>query len=119
MSAGMTVRLDRRAPRRASRPRGGPPILRVMSPWLLAVLGVVGLLVLTARRGGPSPTAPASPAERSAREAELRQALAAGRKIEAIKLYRCLYGVGLKEAKEAVERLQAGGSLEPYRSPSP
>ena len=34
-----------------------------------------------------------------------------GRKIEAIKLYRDLTGAGLKEAKDAVEALERGGSL--------
>ncbi|MCY3019047.1 MAG: ribosomal protein L7/L12 [Planctomycetota bacterium] len=37
----------------------------------------------------------------------IRAALADGRKIEAIKLYREFAGVGLKEAKDAVERLEA------------
>ena len=36
--------------------------------------------------------------------------LAEGRKIEAIKLYRDRTGVGLKEAKDAVERLQQLGT---------
>jgi ribosomal protein L7/L12 len=34
-----------------------------------------------------------------------------GRKIEAIKLYRDITGAGLKEAKDAVEALEKGGSL--------
>lgn len=41
----------------------------------------------------------------------------AGRKIEAIKLIREETGVGLKEAKEAVDRLAAG--MEPLLAPSP
>lgn len=36
---------------------------------------------------------------------ELERALAAGRKIEAIKIYRDATGVGLKEAKEFVDAL--------------
>ena len=32
-----------------------------------------------------------------------------GRKIQAIKWYRSLYGVGLKDAKEAVERMLKEG----------
>ena len=39
---------------------------------------------------------------------ELDAALRAGEKIAAIKRYRELYGVGLKEAKDAVEAMQAG-----------
>jgi hypothetical protein len=40
--------------------------------------------------------------------AEMAQLLRAGNKIAAIKLYRETYGVGLKDAKEAVERIQRG-----------
>lgn len=36
----------------------------------------------------------------------IQQALQAGHKITAIRYYRVRYGVGLKEAKEAVEALQ-------------
>jgi len=39
--------------------------------------------------------------------AALRELLFAGRKIEAIKLYREMTGLGLKEAKEAVEGLES------------
>jgi large subunit ribosomal protein L7/L12 len=41
-----------------------------------------------------------------------------GRKIEAIKLYRDLTGAGLKEAKDAVEALERGGSLPSPRNVS-
>jgi ribosomal protein L7/L12 len=41
----------------------------------------------------------------------VRQLLGAGRKIEAIKVYRQLTGVGLREAKETVERLAATGQI--------
>jgi hypothetical protein len=43
--------------------------------------------------------------------AEIQQLLRDGRKLEAIKVYRRVYGVGLKEAKDAVERLGPGPSL--------
>jgi ribosomal protein L7/L12 len=42
--------------------------------------------------------------------AQLRVLLAEGRKLEAIKLYREATGVGLQEAKEAVDSLAAGGA---------
>ena len=48
--------------------------------------------------------------------AEVRASLANGRKIEAIKLYRELTGVGLKEAKEAVEAMMAAPSAAPVPS---
>jgi ribosomal protein L7/L12 len=40
--------------------------------------------------------------------AEIRQLAASGQKIEAIKRFRALFNVGLKEAKDAVEALEAG-----------
>lgn len=46
---------------------------------------------------------------------EVTRALAAGNKIEAIRLYRERTGVGLKEAKDAVEALEKGASIR--RSP--
>ncbi len=44
-------------------------------------------------------------------EEELRELLAAGNKMQAIKRYREETGSGLKEAKEAVEALTAGGEV--------
>ena len=44
-------------------------------------------------------------------ENEIRQLLASGDKIAAVKRYREETGVGLAEAKAAVESLEAGGSL--------
>jgi ribosomal protein L7/L12 len=43
----------------------------------------------------------------------------AGKKIEAIKVYRMMTGVGLKEAKDAVEALEAGGELPLSSGPTP
>ncbi len=43
--------------------------------------------------------------------AELKEFVRGGQKIQAIKLYRELFGVGLKEAKDAVEKLEAGQPL--------
>jgi ribosomal protein L7/L12 len=40
-------------------------------------------------------------------DAEIAASLSAGRKIEAIKLYREAYGTDLKDAKDAVDTLQA------------
>lgn len=50
---------------------------------------------------------PAPPAEDSPDAAEIVALLQGGKKIEAIKLYRQRTGVGLKEAKDAVEALAA------------
>lgn len=43
----------------------------------------------------------------------VRKLVASGRTIDAIKLYREITGLGLKEAKEAIDRYADGGSLEP------
>lgn len=43
----------------------------------------------------------------------IQAALAAGDKIDAIKMYRLATGAGLAEAKQAVEAIEAGQSLEP------
>jgi hypothetical protein len=45
--------------------------------------------------------------------AEVVDALRRGNKIEAIKLLRNATGLGLKEAKDAVERIEVGESLAP------
>lgn len=58
--------------------------------------------------------------DRSPLETELLSLLAAGRKIEAIQLYRDRSGADLAEAKQAVEGLQRGRSLpRPTDSVSP
>jgi ribosomal protein L7/L12 len=51
--------------------------------------------------------------------AEMQQLLRDGRKIEAIKVYRRVYGVGLKEAKDAVERLEPGVGSPGLSAPPP
>lgn len=45
-------------------------------------------------------------------QTEIEQAIFSGRKIEAIKIYRAAAGVGLKEAKEAVETLTSNLRLQ-------
>ena len=45
-------------------------------------------------------------------ETEIRALLAARQKINAIKVYRQVTGAGLKQAKEAVEAIEAGGTLD-------
>lgn len=64
----------------------------------------------------PSAAVPQRPAEAEHLSA-IQAALASGQKILAIKLYRELYGVGLKEAKDAVEHFQAYGRWEERPEP--
>jgi ribosomal protein L7/L12 len=51
-------------------------------------------------------------------ETKIRDFLAKGKKIEAIKLYRLEYNVGLAEAKSAVEALARGGNIN-VSAPAP
>jgi ribosomal protein L7/L12 len=62
------------------------------------------LLRLRTQRGGRTPTVPSA----SGNKAEVAELLARGKKIEAIKLVREQTGLGLKEAKDFVETLEAG-----------
>jgi ribosomal protein L7/L12 len=79
-----------------------------------AVIGiiilVIGVLMLVSRLNGSiisyGFTQPVSIDPDAASDAEVLDALAAGQKINAIKRYRGLTGVGLKEAKDAIEYLQ-------------
>jgi len=50
----------------------------------------------------PAEITPQEPPETQA----IRDALLSGDKIKAIKLYRALYGVGLKEGKEAIDAME-------------
>lgn len=50
-----------------------------------------------------------APVAGGASDAELRALLAAGKTVEAIKRYRETHGVGLKEAKDAIDALQRRG----------
>ncbi|MBI5300665.1 MAG: ribosomal protein L7/L12 [Chloroflexi bacterium] len=51
-------------------------------------------------------------AAQSSRLGEMADMVRAGKKIEAIKIYREVFGVGLKEAKDAVEALAAGKPVQ-------
>jgi len=63
----------------------------------------------------------AADANQSARLAEVLELARAGQKIEAIKLFRGITGIGLKESKDAVEAMEAGQSVDvsqfPVQSP--
>lgn len=49
-------------------------------------------------------------------ESKIRSMLSKGKKIEAVKIYREEYGIGLKEAKDAVERIEATMLRDPSRN---
>jgi ribosomal protein L7/L12 len=79
-----------------------------MKVWLLAiaVLGVVAFVALVLCNARPryKHIQSADPAASPNLE-EIKRLAHSGRKIDAIKMYRELYRVGLKEAKDAVEEL--------------
>ena len=71
-----------------------------------AVFFLVWLLRSRASNGGASvPSGPPLPPMTPEQLSEVENLARAGDKITAIKLYRKLTGVGLKEAKDAVEKL--------------
>ncbi len=53
-----------------------------------------------------------SPAGKALKIGEIQRLLQSGQKIYAIKLFREAFGVGLKDAKDAVDRIEAGKSLD-------
>jgi ribosomal protein L7/L12 len=72
--------------------------------------------------GSPQSHDPGPPAATLVIDDQIAASLRNGLKIEAIKRYRDLYGVGLKDAKDAVEAIQAGKPLptpEPVHAPAP
>ena len=73
--------------------------------WIGAI--IMFLFVILATRSSAAPSANSAPLPPMTPEqlAEVERLALAGDKISAIKLYRKLTGVGLKEAKDAVEKL--------------
>jgi ribosomal protein L7/L12 len=69
---------------------------------VLAVVAVVFVAALLGRRSSSCGTS-CMPAD--ATDEDIRALAQQDKKIEAIKWYRTLHGVGLKEAKDAVERM--------------
>lgn len=86
--------------------------------WVILALAVVIALVLImiiARGAAARPAVLVEPAEidvDAVNDPDVQAAMAGGRKIEAIKHYRELTGVGLKEAKDVIDHLMAGGALD-------
>jgi ribosomal protein L7/L12 len=75
---------------------------------IAACAGAVLAAFLFLRSGDDRVALPpgAAPADSADSAERIHELAASGRKIEAIKLYRAAHGVGLAEAKEAVEALQ-------------
>ena len=110
--SGPPARLPFRTPaiglgRSGSSGRRDPPIRRAVNTALFISLAIAALFFVLVVRGSSPEVAPASAREQADLEIDLARSLDEGRKIDAIKLYRRIHGVGLREAKEAIERLQA------------
>jgi len=80
---------------------------------ILIAAGVAVVLILIARSRNASDSSALE--LDSATEADLPALLSAGRKIDAIKVYRRLHGVDLKSAKDAIDRLAASLPPPPIR----
>jgi ribosomal protein L7/L12 len=72
---------------------------------ILATLAIV--VVVVALRSGDERVS--MPSFGQAESRSIESLVAGGQKIEAIKLYRQEHGVGLREAKEAVDQLERSG----------
>jgi len=66
-----------------------------------------------------APLTPQTPLDNSIVESKIRELLAKNKKIEAVKLYREMYRVGLKEAKDAVEWMDGSMQGESMSFPTP
>ena len=67
---------------------------------VVGVIVVVGIIILFSRE-----TASKSHVQENITDDDIRTCARQGKKIQAVKWYRKLHDVGLKEAKEAVERM--------------
>ena len=94
--------------------------LFILAAIAIAVLAIVAIVVMLRRSWGGSLSAPPPPLSAAqaggppaqiagAGLAEISTLVARGNKIEAIKRVRELTGLGLKEAKDYVESMPAGG----------
>ncbi len=76
--------------------------------WVKIIVVVLALLLVRAllRKASSAGTVERIAPEGERSDADVQELLRLDRKIEAIKVYRELHGVGLRQAKEAVEQLQ-------------
>jgi ribosomal protein L7/L12 len=88
---------------------------------IVGVAAVVALAWWVSQRGigGPAAAPPGSRVSTPLSESEVRRLLSAGDKIGAIKVYRELTGLGLKESKDAVDALESGRVLPSASSATP
>ena len=87
-----------------------------MTYLALAVLALVVIVILAKLRSGEEPRDPHAPPPSPA---EVQRLITAGKTIEAVKAYRLITGLGLYDAKQAVDRMRATGAWEaPASTPS-
>ena len=70
--------------------------------FVYIVVGLIFAVMLSILLGSHKPPEP----PKNITEEDIQQLLQEGQKIQAIKLYRSLHNVGLKDAKNAVERME-------------
>ncbi|MCM2304391.1 MAG: hypothetical protein NDJ72_06790 [Elusimicrobia bacterium] len=80
---------------------------------LIVLVLAVALIVAVVRLRGGRPLPPADPSE-------VRRLAAAGSIVQAVAMYRRLTGLGLYDAKQAIDRFNATGELDfPAPAPAP
>ena len=72
---------------------------------VIAIIGIIIILSILIIRFANKPGSRSAPSKSLSSEQDIIDALKDGNKIEAIKHYRYVHGVGLKEAKQAVEKI--------------
>ena len=80
-----------------------------MMPFIIAIAIVAVLLIASRLRGGPAPGSVASP---TPTPTGIKSLIVAGKFVDAIAQYRQLTGLGLYEAKQAVDRMRISGAWE-------
>jgi ribosomal protein L7/L12 len=99
---GLSSAGEQHALKRRSEPADPPR----MSLGAIIALVAAGAALFLFMRSGDERVAMPSTASAAGAPLSIESAIHSGRKIEAIKLYRAEHGVGLKEAKEAVEAIE-------------
>lgn len=91
-----------------------------MTYLALALLALAVIVVIAKLRGGSEALDPNAPPPPPPSPAEVQRLITAGKPIEAIKVYRKLTGLGLYDAKQAIDRISATGVWEaPAAAPPP
>ena len=72
---------------------------------VIAIISIIIILSILIIRFANKPGSRSAPSKSLSSEQDIIDAWKGGNKVEAIKHYRYVHGVGLKEAKQAVEKI--------------